>query len=391
MMLRRTAALLLVVLLGCSGPQRFIRLETGEGQALLHLPRTAEVQPVVVGREEFQDSLQQLAREVRLIGSPRATVWRMFQLDALSGDYLYLLQERKIVPLGSGTPLEGTLTREEEQLTRDYTGWCGRAYRAEGDCLGGALVGGRYLDVQGRYMLALALSRSPVLDEMREALGDMVSVQAIFSAALWTVGTLLVLLTLPEPITKGLAAVLATVLVLWVGVDTLYNLTTGWLRLTQEAKEATTFGELREAGERFGKVLGRDAARAFAMLAVAAIGQTAHGFAAKMQTLPGSAQVAMQAEAQGNIWLPAVASVQEVAVTAEGLSVVLPPGAVAMAARVGARKHPGASHRHHRQRCLHRARRPVEPQVPGHLRPSWDEAERPGEQDAPQRAQGAAP
>ncbi len=332
---RRLGALLLAVLLGCSGPQRFIRLDTGEGEALVHVSRTAGVPPVKVEREEFQHALQQLALEVRLLGSPRATVWRTFQLDVLSGDFLYLLRDRKLVPVGPDHPLEGALTEEEEKLTRDYRGWCRRAYGAEGDCLGGALVGGRYMDLHGRYTLALALSKSPVLDEMQAALGEMVSFQAVFSAALWTVGTLLLLLTLPEPVTKALAAVMTTVLVLWVGIDTLLNLIAGWLRLTEEVKEAHTFVEIRDAGERFGKVIGRDAARAFAMLAVAAIGQTAQGFAAKVPTLPGSAQVSMQAEAQGGIWLPAVATVQEVAVTAEGLSVALPLGAVAMAARTG--------------------------------------------------------
>lgn len=331
----RLGALLLAVLLGCSGPQRFIRLDTGEREALVHIPRTVAVQPVKVEREEFEQALQQLALEVRLMGSPRATVWRMFQLDALSGDFLYLPRDGKLVPVGPDHPLEGVLTEEEEKLTRDYRGWCRRAYGAEGDCLGGALVGGRYMDLQGRYTLALALSKSPVLDEMQAALGEMVSFQAVFSAALWTVGTLLLLLSLPEPVTKALAAVMTTVLVLWVGIDTLFNLIAGWLRLTEEVKEARTFVEIREAGERFGKVIGRDAARVFAMLAMAAIGQTAQGFAAKVPTLPGSAQMSMQAEARGGIWVPAVATVQEVTVTAEGLSVALPPGAVAMAARTG--------------------------------------------------------
>ncbi len=335
MILRQAGAILLAVLLGCSSTQRVVRLETREGETIVHIPLTAEVEPVRLSPEEVSESLKRLAVEVRLLTTPRETVRRMFQLDALSGDYLYLLRDRKLVPTGGGTPLDGALTKEEEKLTRDYKGWCQRAYRFDGDCLGGALVGDRYLDMHGRYVLALALSKSPVLDEMKIALGEMVSFQAIMSAALWTVGTLMILLALPEPVTKLLAASMATVLILWVGVDTLYNLITGWLQLMQEVKEATTFAEIRKAGERYGKVIGRDAARVFAMLAVAAINQTAQGFAAKVQTLPGSAQAAMQAEAQGGIWLPAVAEVQEVAVTAEGFRVVLPPGAVAMAARQG--------------------------------------------------------
>ena len=106
-----------------------------------------------------------------------------------------------------------------------------------------------------------------------------------------------------------------------------------WRNLTEAAKVATTFEEIREAGVRFGKLIGREAARAFAMLLVAAIGSTAQLFAAKVPTLPGSAQVAMQAEGQAGFSLPSLGAVQEIAVTAEGVSITLPMNAVVMAAR----------------------------------------------------------
>jgi hypothetical protein len=325
----------MVLLFGCSSTQGLIRLDTNENETILHIPRTAEVEPVKLTPEEFAQSLRLLALEVRLIDSPRETVWRMFQLDALSGDYLYLPRDRKLVPVGPGTALEGMLTEEEEKLTRQYKDWCERAYGVQGDCLGGALVGGRYLDLQGRYMLALALSKSPVLEEMKLALGEMVKFQAVMNAALWTVGTLMFLLALPEPVTKALAAAMTAALILWVGAHTLYNLITGWFQLTEEVKQATTFAEIRDAGERYGKVIGRDAARAFAMLAVAALTQTAQGFAERVAMLPGSVQISMQTRAPGGVALQVVGAVKEVMVTAEGFSVALPPGAMAMAARQG--------------------------------------------------------
>ena len=332
MNLRQAGALFLTVLMaGCSSTHRWVRVHSGKGDTLIHSPRLAEVQPVTVSPEELAQALQKLALEVRLIGTPRETVWRMFQLDVLSGDYRYLPRDNKLVPMGSGMPLDGALTDEEEKLARDYKGWCARAYGFQGDCLGGVLVGGRYVDMHGRYVLALALSKSPVLTEMQTALGEMVSARAILSAALWTIMAVLVLLALPEPVTKLLAANMAAILILWVGVDTLYNLVTGWLQLMEEVKYATTFEELRTAGEKYGKLIGRDAARAFAMLATAAIGQTAQGFAAKVPTLPGSGQVAVQAEAQAGFSFSAAGRVEEVAMTAEGFTVTLPPGVVAMA------------------------------------------------------------
>lgn len=335
MSLRQTGTLLLVLLLGCTSTQPRIRVATGDGDPIIHIPRTAKMESVKLTPEEFAQSLRLLALEVRRIGSPRETVWRMFQLDALSGDYLYLPRDRKLVPTGPGHPLEGALTQEEETLTRQYKGWCGREYGAQSDCLGGALVGGRYLDLQGRYMLALALSQSPVLEEMKRALGEMVSVHAVMNAALWTIGTLMFLLALPEPVTKGLAAAMTVALILWIGVRTLYELITGWLQLVEEVRQATTFEEIREAGERYGRVLGREAARVFAILAVAAINQTAQGFAEKLATLPSSALVSMRADARGAIALQAVGTVKEAAVTGEGLLLVVPPGAVAMAVRPG--------------------------------------------------------
>jgi hypothetical protein len=292
------------------------------------------VEPVEVAPEQVTEAIRKLAREVRLTGSPRQTVERLFQLDALYGDYLYLLRERKIVPLeSSGMPLEGVLTEGEQQLVSRYKAWCRSAQGFEGDCLGGALVGGKYLDMQGRYMLAMALSKSPVLEEFEKALGEMVSMRAVLQAAIGTVVTLLVLLALPEPITKFVAAWATAALVLWVGASTLYNLVAGWFQLMEEVKTATTFEEIREAGEKFGKLFSREAAQAFAMIAMALLTHSTKGFAEQVGTLPGSAQVSMQAAGSEGILLSEVGAVESVAVTAEGFSVALAPGAVAMAAR----------------------------------------------------------
>jgi hypothetical protein len=330
----KAEALLLAVLVGCSAAQSGIRVDTGaEGETLIYIPRAAPVEPVEVAPEQVTEAIRKLAREVRLTGSPRQTVERLFQLDALYGDYLYLLRERKIVPLESGVPLEGALTEGEQQLVSRYKAWCRSAQGVEGDCLGGALVGGKYLDMQGRYMLAMALSKSPVLEEFQKALGEMVSMRAVLQAAIGTVVTLLVLLALPEPITKFVAAWATAALVLWVGASTLYNLVTGWFQLMEEVKAATTFEEIREAGEKFGKLFSREAAQAFAMIAMALLTHSTKGFAEQVGTLPGSAQVSMQAAGSEGILLSEVGAVESVAVTAEGFSVALAPGAVAMAAR----------------------------------------------------------
>jgi uncharacterized membrane protein len=91
---------------------------------------------------------------------------------------------------------------------------------------------------------------------MQAALGQMVSLQALITTALWMMMTVLALLAIPEPVTKGIAASLAVVLIFWVGVETLYHLVTGWMELTHEVKYATSFEEIRAAGEKYGKLIG---------------------------------------------------------------------------------------------------------------------------------------
>ena len=87
-LLWKAEALFLVLVMGCSSIPRVPRVEdTGQGKAVVHIPRTADLQPVTLGEEEFQQAMRQLAREVRLTGTPRQTVEKSFQMDPQSGSY----------------------------------------------------------------------------------------------------------------------------------------------------------------------------------------------------------------------------------------------------------------------------------------------------------------
>jgi hypothetical protein len=94
----------------------------------------------------------------------------------------------------------------------------------------------------------------------------------------------------PEPVfSKGLATVVTASFICYVGVDTFWTLIQGWRRLVEAADLATSCSQLREAGEHYGKVMGRNAARAFALLLTAAIGQTASSFASSKESSTGRA------------------------------------------------------------------------------------------------------
>ncbi|HEX8698495.1 MAG TPA: hypothetical protein VF815_06650, partial [Myxococcaceae bacterium] len=93
---------------------------TGQGKAVVHIPLAAELQLVVVDPEEFQQAMRRLAREVRLSGTPRQTVEKMFQMDPQFGSYLYLPRDKKLVPMGPGEPLEGALTKDDLETAERY-------------------------------------------------------------------------------------------------------------------------------------------------------------------------------------------------------------------------------------------------------------------------------
>jgi hypothetical protein len=144
-----------------------------------------------------------------------------------------------------------------------------------------------------------------------------------------------ILLALPEPVTKGVAALMTLGAMAYLGWDTVWRLMDGWLVLMTEVDRATTFDGISAAGEKFGDVMGQRAARAFVMLATVAMGNTAAGMATTMPKLPGAGQAAVVAGAQLNLrWTaPALAQVESVALSAQGVTLVVAPNAVAMAAR----------------------------------------------------------
>ena len=324
-------AVMLVLLVGCGTASRVVRLDTGQTDTLVFTPRSG-TKPVTLGNGEFEEAVSKLARDVRPPTRPQEAARRLFEMAARSGSYSYETSSRRITPLKPGEHLEGQSTNPEVELTRDYLRWCERTGRP-GDCLR-LLTESPTINGDGRFALALALAKGAVLDEMLEAFKDMADPHAMVAAVLWTWTTYMLLVSIPDvTISKGIAAVMTATIISYVGVDTFWGLVVGFKRLMNEADRATTFNELRAAGERYGKLMGRNAARAFAMLAMAAIGNTAPGLAAKVPKLPGSMQAAVQAETQVGIRLAAVGEVTTVAVSAETVTIALAPSAVAMTAR----------------------------------------------------------
>jgi hypothetical protein len=235
-------------------------------------------------------------------------------------------------------------------VTSGYGRWCERKGGPR-DCRSLLKEGRPVLDAEGRYTLAMEFALGAVWHETRDAFEHLANPELVRATLSSAMAMYMMLWLLPEPVSKGLAATLTVGLIAYLGVDTVWSLIQGWMQLVEAVGHAATFEELREAGERFGEVMGQNAARAFVMLATAAIGGTV-GLAVKGPRLPGSSQAALLAESQGGFRFLALAEVQSVAVSAEGaFTIALAPGAVAMTARGAGRGLPAPvdaqGHEHH--------------------------------------------
>lgn len=219
---------------------------------------------------------------------------------------------------------------ERTAMTRGYHGWCERR-RTPGDCLS-LLGGGLYLGPEARRTLALSISLGSVWEGAVGVWKGMVDPVALQSMVMSAMAGYLAMLVLPNPVTQAAAISFTCFMVAYLGVDTVWSLLEGWVRLERETSQARTFAEVREAGERFGRIMGAQTGRLLVMLATMALGSTMNQMMGP-PGLPGYTQAAVNAELQMGLRLSAVGQVRQVAVGQASFTLTLAPGALAMASQ----------------------------------------------------------
>ncbi|RKH21902.1 hypothetical protein D7Y13_39480 [Corallococcus praedator] len=334
------ALLLGMLVSGCATTRR-VSLETDDGARVVVTPSEEEGASLSATRlreEEFETVVKALARDVRPSANPMRAARELFGLPERSGLYGFHERTRQIVPLGEEEKRDLHLLNASDDLTRGYKRWCEKR-KQSGDCLR-LLEEGPLLGSDGRYALAMAVAMDSVWQETSEALKDIAHPQAVLATLTSTVTMYLLLWALPEPLSKGLAALITATAIAYLGVDTVWSILDGWLTLVRHVDGATTFVQVRDAGEAYGEGLGENAARVFVMLATVALGNTV-GLATKVQGLPGSAPAAIVVETQAGFQYVAIGGVRSVAMTAEGFTIALAPNAVAMSSV------PRGTQRHH--------------------------------------------
>jgi hypothetical protein len=298
--------LLLVVpwLASCvSGPQ--IRLDTGKGAPIVYRPQADQPPPVEIRQEELVSALTDLVLHLPL--TVEAPMWEG-RIRLASWDGGPRNTTPRIVPslcTPSETPDDCLVLPENAPPP----------------------------ETLARMRLALSFAMDTLwegaavpISEYLDPLAFKVMVYSAMSTYL-----LLLMFPVPEPVTKGLAAVLTVYLVAYLGLGPVRAMVEAGWRLLEDSKRATTAEELKEAGHRFGRVLGDNGIRVLLLLATTALGGR-ESFLGKGPGLPGFARAALASPTRTGVSLEAAGQVRSVALSVRELTVRLAPTAVAATA-----------------------------------------------------------
>lgn len=287
---------------------------TGESEAIFsNLP--TDFQPVRVSDSELTAAL--------------TTFWLQVPLRvSTSCPPLYV--GRKLVL--ASAPLSGEAWRAE--LAQSYGKFCGRR-GTPGDCLTLFDDGPRLQDNDKRS-IALALAVGPALEGVDAEVRAMLNPTRVLATLSFTITAYMALLLAPEPVTKGVALAFSVLMWGYLGWE-FFDLLRAYAQLYEDAPQASSFEELREVGDRFGRVIGPNSVRILVMVATAAIGETA-ALMSKGPKLPGFGQASRTVEANTGLRLMDAATGAErviVSVNEGTIRVVLPVNAVSMTSRNG--------------------------------------------------------
>jgi hypothetical protein len=298
------------LLAGCAGT-RVVRLDTGSGRPLEYVPPTPD-RSVTVDKDSFEKALARLVLDLPLSLRPADAGW---------------LVRASAHGAATDKVLQGA-------LRRSYGRWC-RAHEGPGDCLS-LLEDGLGFDSRKRLALALGLSLDPMHESIADAVESTLNPAFFKAVVVSALVSWVVLAAAPEPLFTKAAALVAVVMLGYLGIDSFLAVLTACRELLAASDRATTFQELDEAGERFGRVVGTKGARVFILAVAMVVGRGTVGSASwlssRLPVLPDFPAAAALSASQLGVNLAAAEQVGAVAVVEGGVAITLAPNAVAMVA-----------------------------------------------------------
>ncbi|RKG63794.1 hypothetical protein D7V80_29355 [Corallococcus sp. CA054B] len=323
MRLAGAVTLLLLLATGCA-TRRVVHIDTGSGPRVIHEP--VEVAPVQVSEDAFRSALTQLILDMRMDVAFRETE---------AADARGWVRSRTLLASSEGLTDSGSRSSPESLYAR----LCPDA----DDCL--TLVGGTGLTFsrKDRALMALSFALDSVWESVEAEVGKLLNPAALKAMVTSAALSVLLTMTLPEPVTKFIAVALTAAMVAYLGIVPVWEMGRGFVRLWDDAGTATSVIELQDIGHRFGKVLGTNGTRVLVLLVTAALGGK-NAMAAQGPKLPGFPQAALRGQAEAGFPLGAALSggVTSIALPAAGvLNVALAPGAAAALAMYSNGQIPG--------------------------------------------------
>jgi putative RNase toxin 47 of polymorphic toxin system len=207
-----------------------------------------------------------------------------------------------------------------EQITQEYRTWCTRSGRS--GCHARQLMGS---DV---YQLAFDFALGAEWDGFVGEVKNTIDPSTIRIVLLTGLVIFMASIAIPELTSKIPAAIATGILTAYLGAQAVCDLIFGWIHMVAELDAATTFEQVRTAGQRYGEKVGAQTARILILLATAAIAEG--GLIARLMKLPRAAQAsAALATETGGVGLEAVGGITGVRVGSTGIVIA---GGVAMAA-----------------------------------------------------------
>jgi hypothetical protein len=109
--------LLFTFLAGCSTPAKGVRLDIGQGEPRVHVPRR-DVELVEVSEEGFRQAVAKHALSVPVVERPLEYARQAFGVPERSGWYRYEGRSQRLIASAPGSSRSLQLSPEQEELKR---------------------------------------------------------------------------------------------------------------------------------------------------------------------------------------------------------------------------------------------------------------------------------
>jgi hypothetical protein len=201
-----------------------------------------------------------------------------------------------------------------DEIARGYRALCAATHRS--NCLEGPLTNSSVYEIA--FDFAMGSQWDGFVGELKSTV-DPSTIQIVLLTGLVI---FMATIAIPELTSKIPAAIATAVLTAYLGAQAVCDLIFGWIKMVGELDAATTFDEIRAAGQRYGRLMGAQTARILILLATAAIAQG--GLIARLMKLPRATQASAALAAEtGGVGLEAVSAIKEVRALQGGVAIIV--------------------------------------------------------------------